>query len=275
MSHFPAVKLIDETGAAQGVPFYGGSPSTVSQDYLLSLAEGDIPNHAPFAQLGYCAAGGTTENSLWPPSTPYVFPTAAQQMQVLSSAAADAAAGTGLRTLRIFYLDALYAPKTVDVTLNGTTPVNTSVSDIFRINRVKMLTAGSGWKAAGNISVRNTAGTVTYGYILAGHTRSRSLIFTVPAGKTLYVTSVSVGVNKSNAGNNALFVLRATYDDELGQLTAGLHFVPSGEFNLMDQYAVRPMEMPIKFPATTDVKMDVTAGQSSSICSATIRGWME
>jgi len=126
---------------------------------------------------------------LWQgPTTLYVFPLVGQQMRIVSTSASDAAAGTGVRTVHIHYLDSNYVEHEELIVLNGTSPVNTVGTDIFRINFMHAITTGTTTFSVGTISLTNTAGTITYNVIGANATTSRNGIFTVPAGKTLYIT---------------------------------------------------------------------------------------
>jgi hypothetical protein len=193
--------------------------------------------------------------------------------------AQDNASGTGAKTIRIFYLDGSYVEKTTDVVLTGATPVNTSVSDIFRINTVRILDWGSGvstYKAAGNIDVYHASAATVYSRILAGNTRSRNAIYTVPKDKTLYITSVTIGITKGgNTGIAATVTLKSTYSHLLGALTTGLHFTPHAEINHLDGAFFREFEMPISLPQYTDLKVSVTAAQGSTVVTCALRGWLE
>lgn len=66
-----------------------GAPQVCSQSYLQALAEGDITGHTPFSKIGYLpslTAGVNTDIWSYGGTQPvYLFPTVAQQMEVLSS----------------------------------------------------------------------------------------------------------------------------------------------------------------------------------------------
>lgn len=269
------VKLVDTNNTAQGVLMESGS--LTERNYLQAISEGDIAGHSPYSKMAYSPAQTTTEGDIWGLNTSYVFPTTAIQMAVVSTSANDTSAGTGARTVRIWYLKSDYSEATTDVILNGTTPVNTSVSDIFRVNNFRILTTGTGYKAAGNISLTSVGGATSYSVILTGFTRARNSIYTVPLGKTYYITSINVGCTKtSSSGVVALITLRATYDNLTGTaLTPGLFFMPYAEFNIQDGSFVRQFEEPMKFIAGTDIKFSCTAGQSATVVTSVMRGWLE
>jgi hypothetical protein len=274
------VKFYDEgTGTVKGLLFNADAPQICSQDYLYALAEGDISGHSPFEKLGYSTGATTTETDVWAASVAYVFPTSAGTMAVASSSASDGPAGTGVKSVRVWYLDSNYSEGTVDVELNGTGTVYTSVGTIYRVNAFRAVSFGSTsttYRAIGNIDICAYTGTRIYSRLAIGATRARNSVYTVPAGKTMHITSMSAGVTKaSTTGNTATLTLRATYDSKIGYGSAGLVFYPQAEMNLVDQFAVRPFELPITIPQKVDTKISVTAGQASTVVSTSLRGWLE
>jgi hypothetical protein len=276
VSYFGAIQLVDENGTPFGVKQVDGKPRVSSMPYTYDIAEGNIEGHTVFSKLGYGVIG-TGGGEVWGPGTAYVFPAAAAGMEVVSSSANDASAGTGVQTVRIYYLTNTYVEKTTDVTLNGTTAVATTALDIFRVNNFRALTVGANAVAAGTIDVRAIADTPIYSRILAGNTRARNAVYTVPVGKNLYINFVTIGASKgSTVGNVAIFTSRATYDDKRSvSLTAGTFFMPYFEMQAVDGTIIMPLESPIKIPATVDTKMSCVPAQAATICTCSLRGWLE
>lgn len=273
------VKIVDSAGNSQGLLMENNCITT--RDYLIGVGEGDIPDHAQFSKLGYSPLAPSGASDVTGHSLSYVFPAAAQQMEAISSSVQDLAAGSGVKTIRIYYLKNDYTEATTDVIMNGTSGVLTGVSDIFRINNVRVIDFGATstlYQAAGKIDIRNkTTTTLIYSCINIGNTRARNSIYTVPEGHTLFITSFACGVSKgSTTGNACVFTLRATYDDKLpGLLTAGLFFMPYAEFNLVDQMYTREFHVPLVFSEHTDMKVSANCGQSSTILTSSMRGWLE
>jgi hypothetical protein len=262
-----------------------GKPQVCSQDYLLAIGEGDVVGHSLFSKIGYYAAAGTSEVDVYTYGGTYPFLATAGDVAVVSSSQNDGntngAACTGVRVVTIHYLDATYAEKSVDVTLNGTTAVNTTAGDIFRVNDMVVKSFGTGtttWKAIGAVACTKigTASEV-YAQIAIGATAARSLVYTVPLGKTLYVVDMMVGCTKAAVpGSTAVFTLKSTYDHiSNNYLSSGKFFMPEAEVNHCDGSVTRFFNVPLKFPATTDIKMSVLAGQAATIVTASIRGWLE
>jgi hypothetical protein len=105
----------------------------------------------------------------------------------------DSSAATGAMAVKIEYLDDAFAEKSEIVILNTTTYVDTVNSDLYRINSFRVIACGTKatptYAAVGNITLRGNVTTTTYSYITAGYTRARNVMYTVPAGKTLYIVS--------------------------------------------------------------------------------------
>ncbi len=90
----------------------------------------------------------------------------------------DTSDGTGVRTIRIFGLDADYFKTTEDVTMNGTTTV-TLTNKYLRVYKLKVLTVGSNETNVGHIDVKH--GSTLIQEILHNAGGSESAIYTIPA----------------------------------------------------------------------------------------------
>lgn len=354
MSHFPAVKFIDDLGAAYGIPKYGGSPSVVAQSYLQSIAEGDITGHTPWSKIGYTPSMTTTESDIWGAAGVYVFPTAAQQMEVVSSSASDTgavifsgttsggsstslvdatknftagtpvavgdcilldgtgtpewgyvtgvaattldvaggfsaggsanertykvldfSATTGAQAVRVEYLDNTYSTRVEFVVLNGTTAVPTVATDIRRINAFRVTTAGSNLKAVGNLSIRAIADTPVFSYIQAGYTRARNSMYTIPAGKTLYVVKIETAFATSGNANKEYARIYTRANVEPGtQFNTGNLFYAYTDIVMQNTTINTDLWVPTRFPAKTDIRISGIAS-STGTATSVLRGWME
>ena len=259
----------------------GGSlhaiPQTIAEPYLVSVAEGEVAGHVPWSKNGHTAGAGTSETDVWTGATSYSFPAAEMGMEVVSTDNTnDKEGGTGALTVKIYYLTLLGVAKTETVTLNGTAAVATVATDIYRVNNFVVASTGTSGKAAGTISLRHLSDTPTYAQISAGYTRDRSSIYTVPAGKVLYVTSLAVSTLNASADKGARITLRATYDDLADAATTpGVLFMPYFEIAARNGTFMRTFELPLRFVAGTDIKTSVTAEAASTTCTIGLRGWLE
>lgn len=82
------MQLQNESGTAYGVKHIENKIRTSSMSYLYDIAEGNVPDHYPFLGRGYSPSIDTTLRTVWPYSATqaiYVYPTAEQQMEYLST----------------------------------------------------------------------------------------------------------------------------------------------------------------------------------------------
>lgn len=126
------------------------------------------------------------------------FPPTPQQLQVVSSSANDATAGTGAQQVTIDYLTdpsspSLFTRFSTTVTLNGTTPVTTTPTNISRIERVRVSRTGSTAVAQGNILIQSVGGATTFEKIAAGENISRTAVHFVPDGYMCIITDLLFG----------------------------------------------------------------------------------
>ena len=356
-----ATKLVDEAGAVYGVKQINNKPRVSAMPYLYDIAEGNVPAHKAWSKIGFApsfVANANTDIWSYCATQPvYLFPTAAQQMEVLSSnnvadigtsikagtstggstvtlvdAAADFTAATavavgdtvildksgttpeygyvtavtsatelaiaggfsaggtgsgrayaildrsataGAHAVKINYLDGAYAEKSEIVILNGTTAVPTVNTDLFRINSFRVIAAGANNIPTGNITIRHLTDTPVYSFITAGFNRARNIMYTVPAGKNVYVTDFNGGYATTGNANKEYgrITTRANIDVDTKFNTGGI-FHPFTDAVSQNSTINTHLPCPTKLPAKTDIKV-------SAICSATgivvvtLRGWIE
>lgn len=264
------IKVVDYNGNPIGLKHIDNKIRVSSMPYVYDIAEGNVPNHFSHSSFGRAFNVNQAEVELWEVGGAYKFPGAPMQMRVVSSSPGDAPAGAGARQVRIYYLDNNYIERTELINLNGTTPVNTVATNILRINDFHVTDAGNNKCSAGNIDIRNLAGTEIYSRISAVRNASLQAIWTVPDGYTLYLTSWKCGAFQTK-GLISFVMLRTTSDHE-GNLTPGL-FMHKDIVSLYNNYAVVPFATPIKVPSRADVKLTGYSDKTDSL--ATILGGFE
>lgn len=162
------------------------------------------PNVSP-AGLPADAWGGTGE---------FNFIDVATDVEFVSTSANDTAAGTGARTVTYNVLDANYIPKTITINTNGLTPV--PVGNIIASNGSRAILVGSNNSNVGDLILRDVSGGTIRGIILAGVGISRQASYTIPAGHSLLVKSIVMGVDSPN-GIVGQFASVTTYSKAPGQ----------------------------------------------------------
>lgn len=184
----------------------------------------------------------------------------------------NSAGNTGAQAVKVEYLDGTYTDGKTEISiLDGTTPVDTVNTDLFRVNSYRVIAVGSGGKAAGNLTLRADGAGATYSYIEAGFTRARNIQYTVPAGKTLYVLYVSFGyAYASNSTHYARLYTRANIEPSTGFRTGDI-FYPFSE-GLMSNNTI-PIEIPAptRLPEKTDIRVSALA-DFAGVAVAALRG---
>jgi len=146
-------------------------------------------------------------------ATTYTEQTANAQRSILSTSANDAAAGTGARTVRVTYYalaaGVVTGPFTETISLNGVTFVNTIATNICFIEKIEVLTVGSGGSNAGVISLMSATGGggVAVWSVAVGDNKTFGSHHYVPNGKTANITGFVGGIKGGN--DTTGFFLRA------------------------------------------------------------------
>lgn len=346
---FTATKIVDTSGAAQGISIENGCIR--QQGYGDAISEGDILGHEVWDKVGFTPAMTTSISDVWSAGGLYVPPVSGIQMGVYSSnnvddigtaifsgaatggssttlvdtgknftagtavaigdcilldslssfgfvtgvsattltvadgfygavipvagstyRVVDKSATAGAQAARVEFLDSNYSTFFENILFNGTTQVNSVTTDGLRVNSFRVIAAGANGIPTGNLSLRNTAGTVTYSYITAGYTRARNSFYTVPAGKTLYIKQINAGYGYStNQTHYARLILRATQYKG---------FKTPGVFHAIGEEILANNSTPIYYFSGSKIveKVDVKASGISTflgIATIAMRGWLE
>lgn len=183
--------------------------------------------------------------------------------------------GTGARVIRLTGLDTNWNEQSEFIVMSGTTASVSNQSDWYRINSFRVVYTGSLYKSDGNLIIRGVPGTDTrtFRYITAGYTRARNIAYTVPAGKTLYVTNLFTSYGyKSNSTHYARFYTRATQDPS-GFRTPGLFQAYTEVMNSNDTTVI-DFTVPTKLNEKVDIKVSGIATFAGA-ASVVLRGWLE
>jgi len=186
----------------------------------------------------------------------------------------NSAGKTGAHAVKIEYLTTAFVEKSEIVILNGNTAVNTSNTDIYRINSFRII---AGYKAVGNLSFRVSGGSTTYSYITAGFTRARNSMYTVPVDKTLYITQWSVGWATPNDSKvqSARFFTKANIEPSTRFKTGAL-FYPYTEVIVSNAEVVIHFDIPTQLTAGVDVVVNgIASTGGSGPAVSVLRGWLE
>jgi len=229
-------------------------------DFFLEVSKGNVADHSfvpLFSQHKLSASAG--ELTMWPLAADpdqqdYVFPTVSGPLNIVSTSVNDAAAGTGIQSVRILGLDASFNQIEEDVTMNGTTVVVTTKS-FFRVNQFFGTAGGSVGSAVGQICALTTLEPVTQvevSIIPIGASTDRQIVFTVPADHRLYFQSLAYGFTEKKAGF-------AAYRPVLKNNVTGL--TSSARILLVDNetnQTTESMDLSLGIPEKVDVVIKAT-----------------
>jgi hypothetical protein len=239
-----------------------------SEDFALQTARGQIQGHSAFCQFGINTAVGTSNETVWIGSNTYTFPSSASVLKISSSSASDTSAGTGARTVQIQGLDANYEAVSETVSLNGQTAVNTT-NNYLRVNKMIVLTAGSGGTSVGNIYAGT--GDVTAGVpavvvnqtgILANETESG--FYTVPAGYTAFINMWTMSSGNATADQSTRFTLRIRPFGGVFGFKAQYHIAASGIYECKAAY-------PLPIPEKADLEILAATSDGSASASTQLQ----
>lgn len=188
--------------------------------YDLAIPSGKLGSrYRTVYKFGHNEDAGTSPEDVWENGGTYPWQTAAQTLEAISTSANDAAAGTGIRTVRVFGLDANFNEIDETITMNGTNASAATTQSFLRVFRAYGVTCGSGGEGAGTITIRVSGGgsaqaVLEYQGSVLHMGQTQMAIYTVPAGYRAYLVAGSAGVESNKSTD--LYMMHRTYDDANG-----------------------------------------------------------
>lgn len=185
---------------------YGVYRGVPPSNFFLEMAKGKVPGHSIQFRVGYRDGVGTTEEVVCDHGGNHVFLTSAELIDIVSDDDEDTnAGGDGARKLFITGLDDDWAEQSEIVNLAGQTPVQTTL-EYLRLDLAFVIDAGNvdavGGGNAGTITFKSHDTDKVQSEMQPNHVGTLNCIFSVPAGKTAYITVVGMGVGQ---GKEAIF----------------------------------------------------------------------
>lgn len=239
------------------------SHATAAEANRINQSMGFVPGYTRTALLGHNPdIGSGAAEDVWEGGGNYPLLAAASQLEIVSTSAADAAAGTGTRTVLISGLDANWLQVSETVTLNGTTPV-TTVNSYLRVNLLTTTSSGSGGQNAGDLTLRVVGGGTTQSIARAGYGFGRQAVFTVPDNTSLFCGSFNFTVfTPNNSTFSAVFGIQQISGTGNKRIPIEFQVTSNAPYLHLTQFG-------LTFSARTTVVLRVTTtGQASTNVTA-------
>lgn len=182
--------IINSFGAAANVPIAAGDVDGYQRVHKFGMINGTSSS----SWSTVWTAGEISGNHEYPWSL------SANTLTVVSTSTQDAAAGSGALTIRVEGLDSSYNFLSEDFTMTGQSATSAGAETFLRVNRAYVLTGNTN---VGRIDVKN--GTTIVTSIEALHGQTMQCIYTVPAGKTAYLSSMQVTSSKQQTVIASMF----------------------------------------------------------------------
>ena len=239
---------------------------TNSAGWGIGVADDNVPGVSHIEKFGMNIDVDNTKETIWDGGGIYTYIETAETLTVTSSSVNDTPAGTGARTVEIQGLNSAGEVVVEIVNLGSST-----IAEFKRVFRVKVLTSGASGVNEGTISVTsdNTStvlaiiGVDGTGPTTAGRGQTFMAQYTIPTGKTGYITQWTVGCGKQNT--DAVATLMTRNSDAPGD----------GAWNARDIITVsattyaKNYNIPIKVNAGDDIEVRAYSSVNNSLVSST------
>ena len=230
----------------------------------INIARGLIRGATVIHKFGRNPSVGGAPETIWEQGGIYTYLTVASTVYVSGADAQDSAAGTGARTVTVQGLDANYNAIEETLTVDGAV----STKSFLRIFRAFVASAGSLLTNKGDVLV--STGASGGGTVLAkiatigtgtvyGQGQTNLALYTIPAGKTGFLTNWNVGVGAYNDS-----VTASLYRREVGN---GLIFRTRDIMDVPGGIHPRIYQVPFTLPEKTDIEVRAIASTGTNMSS--------
>ena len=195
---------------------------------------------------------GADIETIWETGGIYEYLTVASTVSAISDDSGDTVTGTGARTIEIQGLDSNYNTVTEIISTNGTSSGPASTNEFLRIYRALVKTAGSTGTNEGHIDINAgsttviSIGTKGTGVNKEGFGQSQTSVYTIPAGKTGYITQWSVGSSVYNSGVQAFLMLSEPNDGPI---------MRTKDVMFLNNYSIKDYKVPLQALEKTDIEV--------------------
>ncbi len=239
-------------------------------DYNLEVLRGNVGGHAMVSIFGHDEALNNTKTTVAPTvSTTNIDQSAIAATPAVVGVAStdntnDNIGGTGALTVRVFGLDSSGNAQTNDITMTGTTAVNTG-STFSAVNGLRVLTTGSNNSNTGTLWVGT--GTFTAGVpaveifsMNIGFNKGLTAYYAVPTGKTLYLRQLTLTLATGN--KDADFFIE--------QSTDGLMWITDAVFGLAEGTFHEPLLAVPGIVAGSHIRIEAQSTSAGAIDATAI-----
>ena len=207
-----------------------------TEDHLTSISEGDIyQTDSCIGSSDSIGAGAYVILSncvAIQPASPGV------QIEVVSTSGDDTLLGSGAQKVKLeYFTETPWEKFTEVIELDGTTPVNSVATDMYRFNKVEVV---AGNPAAGTITVKSTDAAILYAQIDQYETFFERCVQYIENGYQAVVTDIIIGCSTNGGVKWRLF--KSDEDEDTGDV------VTRGQLSVIiaDDTLPHPMKLPFR-----------------------------
>ena len=198
-----------------------------------------------------------TAEDVWMAGDTRVVPTSASTLSIVSTSAEDdpSPVGTGIWTMELKCLDSNYDPIQETITLNGLTPVVSTI-ECLRVLSIFALTGGTNGAMEGTLTVTHSGDTQLY--INPNHSQSKISHYTIPDGYTGRILSFFIN---SFSTDRVSVYLQYSPDN-------GITWIDIRELRVEDSHIRIDQGWYLDLPEHTDIKWKAASDGNNADISA-------
>jgi len=257
--------LIVGTVSAQTGKELDASGSGIQSDFFFEIQKGDVRGHSIVHKFGRNAAVANGSFELVSIQSGVTsFLSAATAVRVKAGDTADSTGNAGLWSVTLEGLDETGALATEAISTNGTSAGSNSTTTFIRLFRAYATPDSVGTYGGANVAavvIENAAGDTDLITIAIQEGQTQYAAYTIPLGKTGYLSSISLQTDGAKAADFRVFIRKDALDvvSPFASKTILLYFD-----GILGSYALHPVTPINNLPELTDIWFEASGGGANT-----------
>jgi hypothetical protein len=253
------------------MPTNPGIPKYVPE---LSAARDEIGNVVAWSASGYNdSVSNSVEEFIMENGTSTGHLTSASTLRIKAGGDAnDATGGTHARKIVIEGLNQNFAEASAELATNGASASGVTTTQFIRVHRVYVTDTGAYGNANADNIIVETSGGVTVAIVGVGYGQTHMAAYTVPAGKTLYLSKAEAFADKAGREYIVKIYQRLNADDS----TAPVSAARVGHIFTTSNPSAQTLNLngATSFPAKTDIWVTGIGDSAGDGLAVSLQGYL-
>jgi hypothetical protein len=239
-------------------------------EFSREIARGAASGYELWNKFGYNDdVDSAASETIWAQGGIFQCLTSGETLEIVSTSANDASAGTGVQSVVIYGVDENWTSQIETVTMNGTTNV-TTVNSWLGVNRIAVFLSGSGQTNAGAITATATTAGTVQAIMPVGDAVTQQCVFFTPADTNFVAEFLWINCLKLGGGGAPRITVKMYVYSAINN-TKQLVFSGKMDTDVQNVLNINP-NLPFPISEKTCTTIEIETDQNDTIVTGRFSG---